>query len=722
MLDVRPKNNALDLSIAKLYAAVKFRVIPLHAWNDESVELKLRGKKPVQSNWQKSLHRPAHSLIENLYAKGENIGVALDAWHLIVDVDPRNGGDESLKRLSADCGVDLEAEARVKVATGGGGLHLYFYKPNDWATRYELKEYAGIEFKTVGGQVVIPPSIHAITQEPYQFTFDSMGLGDIGQAPQSLLEKLKKANGEGLFDGLGMTAYTSDTKQVGYLRDRLRSEEPAVQGQGGDNRTYQVCLIGHDLGIEPETFLQVLLEEWNNRCSPAWDVEELRLKVANAYRYAQAPLGSKSAGVAFQSEAKGWDALKNSIEGRNEKGEKLPDAETWREALVCTKGGLVKTDMMNTTLYLTFMPEFKGCFSYSLFTSSVTITKPLPFDERYSYKYPRAFNALDANNIGHYLLLKEGYRVMPEAISLIVERISGNQTYHPIRNYLKKLQWDGVKRLDKFLPRYFGTEDNAYTQAVGRKVLTAAVSRVFDPGCKFDYVLVLEGKQGIGKSTALRVLGGAYFSDSVTDLTAKNLVENIQGYWIIELSELDALNRAEINTLKATLSRQEDTVRLSYRRDSQVYQRQSIFIGTTNNTEYLKDETGNRRFWPVKCGHISHEAIAADREQLFAEAVERWRAKEPLYLEKELEAVAQAEQVNRQQVDEWVSSVGDWVEQNEITECRTTEVWERCFLKPASTIDSRVQYRLASVLRYLGFERVNKRVGGKVVKIFKKGD
>jgi predicted P-loop ATPase len=233
---------------------------------------------------------------------------------------------------------------------------------------------------------------------------------------------------------------------------------------------------------------------------------------------------------------------------------------------------------------------------------------------------------------------------------------------------------------------------------------------------------VLEGKQGIGKSTALRVLGGAYFSDSVTDLTAKNLVENIQGYWIIELSELDALNRAEINTLKATLSRQEDTVRLSYRRDSQVYQRQSIFIGTTNNTEYLKDETGNRRFWPVKCGHISHEAIAADREQLFAEAVERWRAKEPLYLEKELEAVAQAEQVNRQQVDEWVSSVGDWVEQNEITECRTTEVWERCFLKPASTIDSRVQYRLASVLRYLGFERVNKRVGGKVVKIFKKGD
>ena len=161
------------------------------------------------------------------------------------------------------------------------------------------------------------------------------------------------------------------------------------------------------------------------------------------------------------------------------------------------------------------------------------------------------------------------------------------------------LRWDGVKRLDTLFIDYLGAADSEYTRAVTRKTLTAAVARVMCPGIKFDYTLVLTGKQGTGKSTTLKILGGDWHNDSMTVFKGKEVAELIQGYWIIELGELAGMNKAEVNDVKQLATRREDVYREAYGRHAKPYPRQCIFIGTTNDHNYLRDHTGGRRGWPL---------------------------------------------------------------------------------------------------------------------------
>ncbi len=169
--------------------------------------------------------------------------------------------------------------------------------------------------------------------------------------------------------------------------------------------------------------------------------------------------------------------------------------------------------------------------------------------------------------------------------------------FHPVRNYLNSLKWDGQKRLETLFIDYLGAEDTAYVRAVTRKVLTGAVARVYEPGIKFDYALVLVGPQGIGKSEIISRLGCGFSSDTLTTLQGKEAYEQIQSFWLIELGELSALKKAEVETIKLFISKKEDAFRQAYARYTGRYPRQCIFIGTTNNDEFLKDQTGNRRFY-----------------------------------------------------------------------------------------------------------------------------
>ncbi|TXW43345.1 virulence-associated E family protein [Enterococcus faecalis] len=226
----------------------------------------------------------------------------------------------------------------------------------------------------------------------------------------------------------------------------------------------------------------------------------------------------------------------------------------------------------------------------------------------------------------------------------LVQEIERN-SYDPVKEYLESLHWDGVPRVETLLIDYLGAEDTPFNRVVTKKFLTAAVGRIFVPGIKFDYMLVTSGPQGIGKTLLPAKLAGDWFSNSLEGVTGKDSYEALQGVWIMEMGELSATKKADIEATKHFISKQEDIFRVAYGRHKSYFKRRCVFWGTTNDNEFLRDKTGNRRFWPVDVGiqpikNKVWEMTDETRNQIWAEAVELWQAGEPLYLTDEQEKLA----------------------------------------------------------------------------------
>ena len=253
---------------------------------------------------------------------------------------------------------------------------------------------------------------------------------------------------------------------------------------------------------------------------------------------------------------------------------------------------------------------------------------------------------------------------------IAVTKVTDDRSYHPIREMFEALPpWDGVHRVDTLLIDYLGAQDNSYVRAVTRKALCAAYDRVFNPGIKYDYMIVLNGDQGIGKSTLIAKLGMEWFSDSLSlsDMNDKTAAEKLQGYWILEIGELAGMKKADIDKVKAFVSRQDDKYRASFGRRVTPHLRQCIFFGTTNTENgYLRDITGNRRFWNVKVtGNGKYQPWDLDAEtiqMIWAEAMVLAKAGEPLYLPPELEAMAKEEQVLAMEHDEREGVVAEYLD------------------------------------------------------------
>jgi hypothetical protein len=237
--------------------------------------------------------------------------------------------------------------------------------------------------------------------------------------------------------------------------------------------------------------------------------------------------------------------------------------------------------------------------------------------------------------------------------------------YHPVVEYLTGLKWDGEERIDTWLSDYLGVKDTPYSRQVGRKWLIQAVKRVLEPGCQADYTIVFEGLQGKKKSTALRILAvrDEWFTDDITDIGSKDAAIQLVGKWIVELSELDAMRRArEVTTVKAWLTRRIDHYRPPYGRRAEDFPRHCVFAATTNKEDWLADDTGGRRFWPVKATKADIEGLLSVRDQLCAEAMFYYGENEPSYLSEEMEAVASEEQEARQEADDdWTDLIREWI-------------------------------------------------------------
>jgi len=304
-----------------------------------------------------------------------------------------------------------------------------------------------------------------------------------------------------------------------------------------------------------------------------------------------------------------------------------PHPADWRDKLIKAHGGKPRPILANAIVAFSEAPEWCGTLAYDLFHLRVMfIGKPV---------WPELGKALtDIHDIrAAEWLQQEGIFVSPNVAGQAIEAVAREHAFHPVLDYLTRCKWDGTPRLDTWAVVYLGAPDTPYVRVVSAKWMISAVARIIQPGAKADCALVLEGKQSLLKSTALRTLGAPWFADELAEFGSKDAALQLAGKWIIELAELDNVTRGEISRVKAFMSRAVDWYRPPYAKKPIEQPRQAVFAGTVNHKEYLRDETGNRLFWPFECTKIDIPGLQAARDQLWAEATERCHAAESWWLD-----------------------------------------------------------------------------------------
>ena len=381
-----------------------------------------------------------------------------------------------------------------------------------------------------------------------------------------------------------------------------------------------------------------------------------------------------------------------------------PAVADWRDHLLCSERGQPLALEANVVTLLSHAPELRGRLRWNELARTVEC-RAMPWDR--GPPAWRSWEDVDDAQLCIYAQ-RQGLRVRPAICAAAVQVAGHEACVHPVRDYLDRLVWDGTPRLASWLGTYLGAngEDDGqrvYLREVGRCSLISAVARVYRPGCKVDTVPVLNGGQGVGKSSALEALvpDPAWYADELADLGTVDAAQGLAGKWIVELSELSAMRRSEIERVKAFLSRSTDHYRPSYGRRAIDAPRQCILFGTTNADVYLADVTGGRRFWPVQVGAIDLDALRRDRDQLWAEAVAAFKAGERWHLDRNVEALARAEQEDRREVDPWETLAAQWLaDRDSVT---TEDLLQHGLGVPRERLDRAAQTRAGHVLKALGW-------------------
>ena len=345
---------------------------------------------------------------------------------------------------------------------------------------------------------------------------------------------------------------------------------------------------------------------------------------------------------------------------------------SWMAALDLDNHGCIKPTFLNTLKIVESDPRLKsGGLAMNSLEGQPVARGGLPWMDCLDTRNGRMWTDNDDLELKAYLASSyrwggQGSGDIPKSrIQEVVLTIAGRNRYSPLVEYLEGLEWDGEPRVEQLFIKHFGTVDDrsGYVRAVARKFMCGAVARALEPGCKWDYVPILEGPQGLRKSMFIQILSDPWWAESI-DTRSKEAVETMQGSWLIELAELEQFGKAESEHLKAFITRRKERCRLAYGHWSADYPRQCAFVGTTNSDAYLKDETGNRRYWPITCNRrLDDDALRADRDQLWAEAVQLVREGELLYLDDGLEAVAASEQNTRYADDGLAGLFERWLDQ-----------------------------------------------------------
>lgn len=398
-----------------------------------------------------------------------------------------------------------------------------------------------------------------------------------------------------------------------------------------------------------------------------------------------------------------------------------PPTTNWRSLLV--KGGkegdTLLANASNAQVIFTHDPKWRGVLAFDEFIGDIVALKKPPWPEdMMPDKHSRGpWTDSDTARAGMWLTREYKIALRPQDVGQALRITAERYTYHPVRMWLQSLVWDKESRLDDWLPRLCGAKDTPYTRAVGKNFLLGAVARAMEPGCQVDSMPVFEGKQGLGKSSMLRILAGPFFLETSIEVGNKDSYQVLRGKWIVEWGEMGGMSRAEVNKVKQYISERTSTYRPSYGTRSMDFLRQCVFAGTTNNSEYLKDETGARRFHPVLLREILLTELKTERKQLFAEAYARFSAGEKWFLDSpELVAAHAREAEERRQQDPWEQKLREWADrQNERqrrTGATTHFVLENVIGIATRTMTRADEMRCAAALRMIGWDDVVRRRAG----------
>jgi len=362
-----------------------------------------------------------------------------------------------------------------------------------------------------------------------------------------------------------------------------------------------------------------------------------------------------------------------------------------------------KPILANALIALREAPDWLGVLAHDEFALVPMAMRPPPWQQRLDISWtPQPWADGDDARATEWLH-HQGIVVSLTVTQTAILAVAGENPFHPIKDYLNALRWDGTPRIEAFVTRYLGADDTAYHRAIGRCMLIAAVARIMRPGSKVDHVPVLEGEQGILKSTAIEKMFAPWFSDDLAELGTKDAAMQIRVAWGIEIAELASMTRSEIEKIKGFITRKVDRFRPPYGRHVICVPRQSVLIGSTNTEAYLKDDTGARRFWPIKCGDINTAGIDRDKDQLWAEALALFSRGVPWWLNGDDTFLAQVEQDDRHVVDPWQESINRYLEGKDRTSI--TEILECVIDKPKERWTQLDQSRVGACLKGAGFVR-----------------
>jgi putative DNA primase/helicase len=372
--------------------------------------------------------------------------------------------------------------------------------------------------------------------------------------------------------------------------------------------------------------------------------------------------------------------------------------ENWKADLIVKNKSdgtqTIKALVHNIMVYLRNASEFKGRIRFNELTQQITIDDE-DIDETKA-------TVIKASLESNYFYDKVGTKDVEEALGVVARE----RSYHPIRNYLKSLKWDGKERVQNLLTHYYGSEESEYSRAVSQSMLVSAVARIMNPGCQVDTMVILEGGQGSYKSSSISTLFSQdWHSEVSASITDKDFYQNMRGKWVMEFGEMTHITRADSNHIKQVLTIRNDTYRASYGRFSKTYPRQNIFVGTTNDDVYLKDATGARRYLPVKTNTIKLAEIKADRDQLWAEAMHLHQSGASWW---EIPG-AEEEQEKRYEGDSWESNIADWLVGK--LDVSTSEILINALGIEVAKHTRADQMRVGAIMKRTNWTKYRKRVG-----------
>lgn len=647
-------------------------------------------KRPAIPKWQ--LTRKGQYKPEGDYA------IALEPNILVLDFDPRN----------YPLGRNLFSEffsrfAHIKtrvIETPRGGYHVYFYKPPSVKVRKSQPNYPGIDFLSEK-HFVCGPGTHTFASDTSaEGVYKSLGNGLIAEFPRELLAELVAPTEADEKAELEQAVLTCESDFI----VTCQTYPPAIQGQRGNETTFKLASIGFEYGLPEVLVYQHMRDHYNPNCVPQWDEPELYTIVKNAAKYMSNAKGGRTPESRFSAAIADDPPPSKVVSMFEYKAKSIMDTIHPAEPVLDKKGNLVDV-LSNVVLVLNQQAEWRDMFAYNEFSNELELTRIPPWRPPGSGK---TLESMDIYNLQAWFSGKQ--MELPEAKIWAALNVCARR-YHPVRQYLEKLKWDGIPRLDKILIDTVSADDTPLNRQIGKNLIIGAVKRVFEPGCQLDTVVILEGVQGTYKSSWVRVLGGEWYSASELIRGDKDTFQNLRGRWFVELPEINStFTKHDFNWLKGVITSASDVYRPSYGRTSVCIQRQSVFVGTINpaaNATYLKDEE-NRRYLPVKTGVINLSYLREMRDQYFAEAVERYKRGEECWIsDNTILAAARKEQEARREKDPLVDILRDWVKGR--TETKLTEVYAA--LGYGTKVKPYDAQRVGSALKDLGYT-FNRTFGG----------